>query len=40
MIKNDLINAFLLNYSLINTNSLKSGDIKDNFKKYGFINEL
>ncbi len=40
MINYDLINAFLLNNSLINTNLLISGDIKDNFKKYGFINEL
>ncbi len=33
MINNDLVYAILLNYSLINTNLLKSGDIKDNFKK-------
>ncbi len=40
MINNDLNNAFLFNYSLLNTNLLKSGDIEDNFKKNGFINEL
>ncbi len=40
MINNDLVNAILLNYSWINTNLLKSGDIEDNFKKNVFINEL
>ncbi len=40
MINNDLINAFLLNSTLINKYFLKSGDIEDNFKKYSFTNEL
>ncbi len=40
MIKNDLNNAVLLIYSLLNPNLLKSGYIEYNFKKYGFINEL